>query len=187
VWHNSSLEDFSGLSNLDSVGGSVRINYNDALTSLEGLDNIDAGSITALSIFLNPSLSECYTQSVCNYLASPNGTVSISNNAPGCNSPEEVELVCETVGVGQPAVGGQRSAVRIYPNPASSLITVECDELLTNSTFTIYNLQGQEMMRQRITQAKSVIDVSRLPSGMYFFLLTSHVSHLTTTGKLVKS
>ena len=162
------------------------IKNNELLTSLTGLDNIDAGSITDLYIQNNPALSTCEVQSICDYLASPNGTVYINGNAPGCNSPDEVEEACETVGVDKSEVKGQRLKVNIYPNPASSLITVESDELLTNSTFTIYNLQGQELLLQRITQTTMVLDISHLPSGMYFYR-TSNIEHRTSAmGKLVK-
>ncbi len=40
-------------------------------------------------------MSNCDAQSICDYLASPNGTIIIHDNAPGCNSPEEVEEDCE--------------------------------------------------------------------------------------------
>jgi hypothetical protein len=188
---NSTLTSLSGMEDLASIGGGLWISNNDALTSLAGLENIHAGSITDLLISDNYSLSTCEVQSICDYLANPNGDIWISGNAPGCNSQEEVELACETVGVGQSAVGSWRpvpeseanrgSAVMIYPNPASSLITVETDNLLTNCTFAIYNLQGQELLRQRITQATTVLDISRLPSGMYFYHLTPHASRLTAS------
>jgi hypothetical protein len=93
-----------------------------------------------------------------------------------------------SVGMGEEesAVGSWQLAVIIYPNPASSLITVKCDELLTNCTFTIYNLHGQEMLRQRITKTTMVIDISRLPSGIYFHR-TSTIGHRPSAmGKLVK-
>jgi hypothetical protein len=97
-----------------------------------------------------------------------------------------VEEACETVGVGQSAVSGQRSAVRIYPNPASSSIIVESDELLPNSYFTLYNFHGQEVLHQRITEENTIIDISRLPSGLYFYHTWTMDNGQPATGKLVK-
>jgi hypothetical protein len=73
----------------DNYGG------NPALTSLTGLENIDAGSISSLHIENNYLLSTCEVQSICDYLVAPNGTISIYGNAPGCNSQQEVEEACE--------------------------------------------------------------------------------------------
>jgi len=67
------------------------------LTSLSGLNNIDPGSIIDLSITNNSLLSACEVQSVCDYLASPGGAVEIHDNAPGCNSPDEVQEACESI------------------------------------------------------------------------------------------
>ena len=94
---NPSLASLAELVQLISVGGTLEIYDNDVLTSLTGLDNIYAGSINNLYIYDNGSLSTCEVQSVCDYLAIPNGTISIAQNAPGCNSPEEVEEACETL------------------------------------------------------------------------------------------
>ena len=93
-WGNPSLTSFDGLNNLSSINGNIQIKYNPLLTSLSGLDNIDAGSIGNLQIQNNASLSNCDVQSICDYLAIPNGTVTIHNNAPGCNNPPEVADAC---------------------------------------------------------------------------------------------
>jgi hypothetical protein len=89
------------------------------------------------------------------------------------------------MGADQLAVGSWQLAVIIYPNPASSLVTVEADGLLTNCTFAIYNLHGQELLRQRITQATTVIDISRLPSGIYFHRTRTTDNGQSEIGKLV--
>jgi hypothetical protein len=110
-WDNTNL---NGLSVLTSTEGNVFIGDdaggNHALTSLTGLDNIDGGSIIDLIIGDNPYLSTCEVQSICDYLASPNGSIEISGNATGCNSQQEVEAACG-VGLDESAVGSQRSTV----------------------------------------------------------------------------
>jgi UDP-3-O-[3-hydroxymyristoyl] glucosamine N-acyltransferase len=95
---NSSLTNLAGLSNLTSIGGELNIDYNLELTSLSGLDNIDAGTIEDLYITYNYSLSTCHVQSVCNYLADPDGDLEIYDNAEGCYDEYEVEDACESLG-----------------------------------------------------------------------------------------
>ena len=67
---------------------------NDILTSLLGLSNIESESINDLFISNNNLLIECEALRICNYLANPNGIVDIHDNAPGCNSQDEVEEAC---------------------------------------------------------------------------------------------
>ena len=94
IVHNDALTSLSGLDNLASIGGDLAINNNDVLTSLAGLDNIAASSIDDLTIHSNASLSTCDVQSICNYLVSPNGIVDIYENATGCNNPPEIATSC---------------------------------------------------------------------------------------------
>lgn len=91
---NPSLISFNGLGNLSSINGDITIINNPSLTSLSGLDNIDANSILNLTIGNNETLSYCEIQSMCDYLSSPNGIVTIVSNGPGCNSPAEIAGNC---------------------------------------------------------------------------------------------
>ena len=91
---NGSLSNITGLGNLQSIDGNLEIMGNSSLISLAGLNNIQENSIEDLSIYYNLSLSECDVQSICDYLASPNGTIEIYSNASGCNSEEEIEIAC---------------------------------------------------------------------------------------------
>jgi hypothetical protein len=88
------------------------------LTCLTGLDNIAANSITNLKIRNNSSLSTCEVQSICDYLAAPNGTVTISDNVDGCNSQAQVIAACETVDI-EEAVAGSNFSIFLIHLPAS--------------------------------------------------------------------
>lgn len=83
------------MENISSIGSSLYVINNESLISLVGLENIDPSSVLNLSIYGNPSLFECDVQSICDYLISPNGTIDIYDNAPGCNTQQEVESDCE--------------------------------------------------------------------------------------------
>ena len=153
---------------------------------MHGLDNIDATSITDLSIAFNSLLSECEVQSVCDYLASPNGLVDISNNMVGCNSQAEVEEVCYVGISDQPSY----SQLTTYPNPFTTSTTIEY-ELYTicNIQYTVYNMMGemvfysQENMlppgRHKITWSPG-----HLPAGLYYGVLRSGDG--VTVVKLIK-
>jgi len=179
---NDALTSLTGLSNVTSIAGPINIYNNDALTSLAGLDNIDADSIYSLTIKGNSHLSTCEVESVCDYLAIPGGNINISNNASGCNSQDEVEAVCEAVSVPEVKLADK---FLIFPNPSSTQITVELPNTpQRNSFLTIYNINSQQLLKQRITEQKTLVDVSGLSSGLYFAKIADDKSVMV--GKVVK-
>ncbi len=166
---NSSLTNIVHLRNLKSLGDILYISGNPLLTSLSGLDSINAGSITNLTIWYNSSLSTCHIQSICDYLVDPNGTVDISNNAPGCNSVTEVIEACiVTVEEISPP-----QSFSIFPNPANDRLTVQL--MLENPEpvrITLLNAAGQRMALIADEQPKAgeygtEIDISTWPVGVY--------------------
>ena len=164
---NDALTGLTGLNNLTTIGGYLDISDNAALTSLTGLDNIDASSIDNLHIFFNDSLSTCEVLSVCNYLASPNGIIEIHNNAPGCNSQQEVEDACEFITVEEMF---PEDYLSLYPNPAKQELKIFTDDGRDIEEVSIYTLTGQRLMKDR--PANGIIDISCLQSGMYIVEVT---------------
>ena len=172
------LTSLTGLNSLTSIGGYITIRYCNALTSLSGLDNIHAGSITDLSVFSNTSLSSCAVKSVCDYLASPNGTVQIYDNATGCSSQQEIELAC---GVGMEEGILFENHISIYPNPGSVSITISAT---IKGRLSLQNLNGQDILKHEITQPTTTIDISTLPGGIYIVKLMGEKT--IQVGKFVK-
>ena len=64
----------------------------------------------------------------------------------------------------------------VYPNPASELVNIHLQEDLTLQKVNVYNISGQLLK----TEKKSVISVSSLVKGNYFFEV------ITNKGKAVK-
>ncbi|MCX6267011.1 MAG: T9SS type A sorting domain-containing protein [Bacteroidetes bacterium] len=74
----------------------------------------------------------------------------------------------------------------IYPNPATEKITIERSEpgINANGTVSIYGMAGREMIKQQVHDTQAEIDVSSLPTGIYFIRLMN--SKKTAFGKFVK-
>lgn len=164
---NDSLVSLSSLSNLTYVRG-IEIGQNPSLISLAGLDSINANTLVYVAIGLNSSLSTCEVQSICAYLAAPNAYIIISDNAPGCNSPEEVEAACAVVGLEEVDI---ETGIRIFPNPARDMITVSLPLPIGIAQLTLFNITGKKLMEKQITQSETRVDISKLPKGMYFLRL----------------
>jgi hypothetical protein len=182
---NASLNTLIGLSSLDSVAR-LYIENNDSLPGLIGLDSIAARSVEEITIIFNDSLSSCAVQSICEYLASPNGTIEIHDNAPGCNSPEEVEAACETIGLAEII---SDMGFNVYPNPSSdnvffSFTLIESSEV----KLEIHNNMGQivSVMNKSFSQGgqQVVWDAENMPTGLYFYRLIKD-KQPTSTGKLM--
>jgi hypothetical protein len=141
-------------------------------------------SISDLTIYFNPLLSTCAIQSICDYLASPNGLIYIKDNAQGCNSNGEVRTACKE-GVDESSVVNRKSSLSIYPNPASTTITIETPTTPNRNIFmTIFNINGQQIMTRQIAEPIINVDVSGLVSGVYFVRVVDDMT--VQVGKFVK-
>ena len=60
--------------------------------------------------------------------------------------------------------GASAKTTHIYPNPTTSLITIE--GLTEAVTVDIYNLQGTKMGSQRVDE-NNTIKINHIPAGMY--------------------
>ena len=78
----------------------------------------------------------------------------------------------------------QESRLSLYPNPVTDKITVETSSTPTQSQLSIMNVNGQELITQHISERKTVIDISTLPSGVYFMQVTN--DRTVEMGKFVK-
>ncbi len=179
ILSNPSLSSLTGLEGLTSIWEQLSINRNNALTSLTGIDNIDAASILDLQIYENSSLSSCAVQSICDYLASPGGTVAIYDNANGCNNQQEVEAAC---GVGITEFNGSLP-IKIYPNPASNFIYIDKIDFNEDINIVIYNQIGQNILLKKVTSNK--VDLSSLAKGIYIVEIKSN--NWVSRHKLVKN
>lgn len=57
-----------------------------------------------------------------------------------------------------------KNRLKFYPNPSITEITIETP---TPGHLCIMNLHGQPLITRQVTEAKTVIDISTLPSGVY--------------------
>lgn len=91
---NPLLTDCNALQNLINVVGSITIDQNSSLESIEGIRNVEANSLSALTITENPSLSYCSVESVCAYLSLLDADIEVSDNLDNCNSESEISSFC---------------------------------------------------------------------------------------------
>lgn len=171
--NNEYLTSLIALQNVNSINGPLIIEENENLESLNGIANINAETISDLSINNNPLLSICAVQSVCDYLANPNGDIEIYNNAPGCDTQAEVEAACVTIGLPDFV---DNSVLTIYPNPVKDDLNI----LLSNGLFLkevcIYNQLGQKLLCETNTSGK--LRTSVLKDGIYIIEVSTNKTRI---------
>ena len=80
--------------------------------------------------------------------------------------------------VQKPTVG---QSMILFPNPATSAITIESAESLIGSTLTVYNYDGQQVLSTTLSTTKQSIDISALALGSYWTIATSELGSVTRT------
>jgi hypothetical protein len=162
IYGNLMLNDLSALSNLNQSIEFIEIINNDNLTNLSGLENINTSSLIELEIFGNLLLSECDIQNICDYIYNPGGVVLFFNNSSGCNNPEEVQQAC----LNSINENTTNDEITIFPNPATSFITIHIKEVIAIEEAIIYNHLGQKALEAM--PVNNTVDVSGLKPGIYF-------------------
>jgi Secretion system C-terminal sorting domain len=68
----------------------------------------------------------------------------------------------------------QNSALSVYPNPASSLITIDLKNFNSSEKqIEIYNVEGKMVYETQTYENKMILNVKNYPSGVYFIKLTT--------------
>jgi hypothetical protein len=187
IKNNLGLNSMTGLEKLTAIGGMLNIYYNYNLTTLSGLDNIDGESITDLTIHFNHILSTCAIQSICDYLANPNGTILILANNSGCDNLQEVETVC---GVGLKE-NTSPDIYSVYANPTAGIAHFafrisQCQWV----TIKIYDLNGHEIVAvcdDNLAAGEHDIswNTDDFPPGIYFYRISTIDNRQSAMGKIV--
>lgn len=75
-----------------------------------------------------------------------------------------------------------KSNVTIYPNPAKNNVRVTFDKQSNIKTIAIYSLVGKQLVKHNVTNAEYAnIDISNIPSGIYFIRLIDDQGQVIST------
>jgi hypothetical protein len=76
----------------------------------------------------------------------------------------------------------ETSAVAVYPNPATDNIIISLREMITDAVFTLYDMQGKVLIRQKIAN-EDMVSVNNLAAGIYIYNVSTAKG--TVNGKVV--
>ena len=98
------------------------------------------------------------------YVVGDNGTIFKTTNG-GLTASEEIGI----------------ESFKIYPNPMTEQLTIETAQMNNESTLTISNIRGQELIRLQINASKIQINIGSLTNGIYFVKLITDEKVVTRT------
>jgi len=73
--------------------------------------------------------------------------------------------------------------ITIYPNPATSQVTIIADAKLSGTVFTVYNYIGKSVIEGKINAENTVIDLENLSEGIYLINIGENIKQ---TFKVIK-
>jgi hypothetical protein len=76
--------------------------------------------------------------------------------------------------------------VNTYPDPAADNLTIELSKKVNNGILEVYNLQGKLMEKLSLSDNKTTVSVSHLPSGTYYYKLTVGINVINTGSFVVR-
>ena len=75
------------------------------------------------------------------------------------------------------------SNIRMYPNPTSTVFTIEANEVIEN--ISLFNVLGQEVLTKTSNSNSVTLDVANLQTGVY--VVKSTIGGVISTSRLVKN
>ncbi len=112
-------------------------------------------------------ISETDTQIVVEWGIAGEGSITFTiTNEDGCISePFTVNITIELIGS---VYESSRDQIKVYPNPASDVLTLEGDNLQIGQTCIVYDSSGRQAEQFIINGTTHRLAVSHLVSGLYF-------------------
>ncbi|HLP21126.1 MAG TPA: T9SS type A sorting domain-containing protein, partial [Chitinophagales bacterium] len=101
------------------------------------------------------------------------------------NTPVHTNTASNTVTtlIGIAETKANAAGFRIYPNPASSIVTVSVDESLVGSQLTITDVTGRKVKNLQLQSATQNLSIENFASGVYMLMVSN--GKQTTTKRLV--
>lgn len=69
------------------------------------------------------------------------------------------------------SISFENTSLQVYPNPGQDLFKVKTNNMANNSILRVFNLNGQLISQQNITESTTKVDLSEVSPGLYLFMV----------------
>lgn len=66
----------------------------------------------------------------------------------------------------------ENKSIKVYPNPAKDVISIEDTQLNPDEVISVFNLEGQLVMSKKLINSKTKIEISNLSNGIYLLKIS---------------
>ncbi len=94
---------------------------------------------------------------------------------------DDVFVTTDSALAGEDKLKVESEKIKVYPNPASTMLNVEIQNKSEQDNFCLYNDFGQLVECTRMNNNFNTVSVSNLPAGLYYYRITDE------NGKLIKA
>ena len=158
-WANNTLDVYRN----GSLYLSIPFYWGDEQTTMIPADNNDEFDFIYLGGTNWDPESEGYV------VRAPDGSILVNQNSSG-QVPESVTdlIVCQNnTGLNE---ASNKESVRLYPNPANALVTIQASQFWLGATIQVIDAMGKDIITVKDWNGES-LDVSNLHSGLYIIEL----------------
>jgi hypothetical protein len=66
----------------------------------------------------------------------------------------------------------------VFPNPASTYLTIQLNEKDLGAQVLVFNALGQEVLSERVSSVNQLLNIEKLSEGFYFLKIESQIVRL---------
>ncbi len=114
------------------------------------------------------------------YTPSNNGDYAVIVTENGCADTS----ICTTISVTGISENNGADQMKIFPNPVNQFLTVDLARVYENAWITIYNITGEQVSVQSVTDKNTLVDLRNFNMGVYFIKIQNGISSMTK--KIIK-
>jgi hypothetical protein len=87
-----------------------------------------------------------------------------------------IKMDAEGYDTGLDLVSSENGSMSIYPNPTTSNFTIKLADVSSNHRIALYNQLGEKIKEIKVVSELTTVNVSGVPTGIYFVQITDGAS-----------
>jgi hypothetical protein len=113
-------------------------------------------------------------------------TLKVTTGTAAGNIIGSADIIGSTANVTAVAETSAAISVKLYPNPSKDKVTIYLLGSIEKRFLQVYDARGKKMFDQEIKEMFTTLSLQKVPSGVYFFRITTEKGQILYNEKLIK-